>query len=47
MTIKMSDIPNEKETRNTEPRGSDKRDLVYVVSVLESSSSIQWTIENA
>lgn len=31
----------------TKPRGSDKRDLVDVVSVLESSSSIQWTRENA
>lgn len=42
MTIKMTDIPNEKFTRNTEPRGSEKRgDWGYVVSVLDSNSSVQ------
>lgn len=48
MTIKMTDNPNEKFTRTREPRDSEKRgDLGYVVSVLDSSSSDQWTIENA
>lgn len=42
MTIKMTDIPNEKFTRNTEPRGSEKRGVWgYVVSGLDSSSSVQ------
>lgn len=42
MIMKMTDIPNEKFTRTTEPRGSEKMgDLGYVVSVLDSSSSVQ------